>query len=62
MREVVECPSCGAEVEYDYLDDSQFDGSKYEACWSGNCPRCDARISWTEVYLFDRIENVKVEG
>lgn len=58
------CPHCKKELEYlDFIDNS-YDGSQHESIWKGNCSVCGKVFTWTEIYLFDRIENLqeKVEG
>lgn len=57
----IECPICGGEVEYDSLQDSEFDGSRYNAVWNGKCTCCGSGVVWTEVYTFSYVERVEVE-
>lgn len=58
------CPYCKRELEYSDIVDNSYDGARHESIWEGYCPVCSKVFTWTEIYLFDRIENLqeKVEG
>ena len=57
MNNTPTCPHCGTVLEHSFLVDTSYDGSRHEALCEGSCPVCDRIFTWTEIYLFDRIEN-----
>ena len=57
----IECPICGGEVEYDSLQDREFDGSHYNEIWNGKCTCCGSQVVWTEVYTFSYVERVEAK-
>lgn len=61
MNNTPTCPHCDAILEYGYIVDTNYDGSRHETLWEGYCPVCDRTFTWTEIYLFDRIENLEEE-
>lgn len=53
------CTECGVELEYDdTLDIDVYDGD-VRSVNVGHCPECGQTYQWTEVYEFDRFENLE---
>lgn len=55
------CPYCNVEIECEEFLDNYEDISHYSSQWRGKCSVCGKTFIWTEIYLFDRIENFKEE-
>lgn len=55
----MKCPNCGSMVfAVDTLDSDWFNGSYYDAV-EGTCPNCGKSYKWTEVYTFERCEDIE---
>ena len=63
MEEWIRCPECGCTDVFgiEEIDSTYEDGSQFESTWRGQCARCGTYYRWTEVYLFDRVQNVEEE-
>ncbi len=55
----MKCPNCGNEVyAVDTLDSEYFNGTYYDTV-EGTCPNCGKSYRWTEVYTFERCEDIE---
>ena len=55
------CPNCGQTlVNYDSIDTEYWNDSFYETV-RGECENCFKTYRWTEVYIFNNIENFEEE-
>lgn len=55
----MKCPNCGGMVfAVDTLDSEWYNGSYYDAV-EGTCPDCGKSYKWTEVYTFERCEDIE---
>ena len=55
----MKCPNCGGMVfAVDTLDSEWFNGNYYDAV-EGTCPDCGKSYKWTEVYTFERCEDIE---
>lgn len=53
------CPNCGTYIYTTELLDSEFESNCYYDFVEGRCPKCGKIYDWTEVYTFNRIEDVE---
>ena len=53
------CPNCGREFYSHETLDTEWFHNKYYDYMIGDCPNCGKRYRWTEVYKFDRVEDVE---
>ena len=55
----MKCPNCGNEVyAVDTLDSEWYNGNYYDAV-EGTCPNCGKSYQWTQVYTFERCEDIE---
>lgn len=55
----MKCPNCGNEVyAVDTFDSEWYNGSYYDDV-EGTCPNCGKSWRWTEVYTFERCEDIE---
>ena len=55
----MKCPNCGGMVfAVDTLDSEWYSGKYYDAV-EGTCPDCGKSYKWTEVYTFERCEDIE---
>lgn len=53
------CPNCGREFyATDTIETEWYMGKYYDAVM-GTCPNCEHHFTWTEVYVFDHIEDIE---
>jgi len=55
------CPNCGRPLTSYCCEDSDDDDFKILNFFSGECDFCQKSFSWTEVYVFEGIQNMKEE-
>lgn len=53
------CPKCGVELVYVDTIDTDVYGDEVRNINVGHCPECGQTYKWTEVYEFDRFEDVE---
>lgn len=56
------CPNCGREFYATDTLDTEWCAGKYYDDVIGTCPDCEKTYTWTEVYVFDHIENIQEEN
>lgn len=63
MDDWIKCPKCGCSdvSELDEINSAYEEGSRFESDWRGCCANCGTFYRWTEVYLFDRVQNIEEE-
>ena len=55
----MKCPNCGSMVfAVDTLDSEYFNGNYYDVV-EGTCPNCGKSYKWTEVFTFERCEDIE---
>ena len=55
----MKCPNCGSMVfAADTLDGEWYNGNYYNDV-EGTCPICGKSYKWTEVYTFERCEDIE---
>ncbi len=55
----MKCPNCGNMVfAVDTLDSEYFNDTYYDTV-EGTCPDCGKSYRWTEVYTFERCEDIE---
>lgn len=55
----MKCPNCGSMVfAVDTLDSEWYNGNYYDAV-EGTCSDCGKSYRWTEVYTFERCEDIE---
>ena len=55
----MKCPNCKSIVRAEETYDTEWTENRYYDCVEGTCPICDKIWRWTEVYVFDHIEDVE---
>ncbi len=57
----LKCPQCGSN-EIDYYDcyDTESYGDEIVQSWSGCCMQCRAPLCWEEIFIFDRVNNIRI--
>lgn len=53
------CPHCDCDLEIDDCPDIDFDSGKIISCLVGHCTECGKDFRWEEIYLFDRVEELR---
>ena len=53
------CPNCGREFYATNTIEIEWEMGKYYDTVIGICPNCEHKFFWTEVYVFDHIEDIE---
>lgn len=53
------CKKCKTELEFDDTIDEEVDGNVVRLIIVGHCPKCGTHYTWTDVYEFDRFEDLE---
>lgn len=56
------CLKCGGEIEYDDCYNYDCDDDWVERFYAGHCMDCGTDHQWSELYKFESIENLRIEG
>ena len=55
------CPNCGEYIQNTEAIDSEFYNNAYYDYVVGICDKCRKTYRWTEVFTFNRIEEIQEE-
>ena len=55
----MKCPNCKHEVRASETYDTDWCDTNYYDFVEGTCPNCGKNWQWTEVYIFDHVEEVE---
>jgi endogenous inhibitor of DNA gyrase (YacG/DUF329 family) len=57
----MKCPNCGYEFYAQETLNTEWDVAYYDYV-IGTCPNCNKTYTWTEVYTFERVEDIQEDN
>ncbi len=59
---MLKCPKCGStDIELYDCYDVNHEADFIIQHWSGHCMKCKADLLWEEVFIFEKVQNVRIE-